>query len=99
MKATLLFCCSLLGAVLAVTCPADTVVNGYASVEGGTTGGGTATAVTVTTLADLTSNAGASSSRVIIVKGKSTPTAPLLLQVTRPLKATMQVPPLSEVLL
>ncbi|KFX85682.1 hypothetical protein O988_09927 [Pseudogymnoascus sp. VKM F-3808] len=69
MKATLLFCCSLLGAVLAVTCPADTGVNGYASVEGGTTGGGTATAVTVTTLADLTSNAGASGSRVIIVKG------------------------------
>lgn len=69
MKASFLFCCSLLGVALAVTCPADTGVNGYASVEGGTTGGGTAMAITVTTLADLTTNAGASGSRVIIVKG------------------------------
>ncbi|OBT84626.1 hypothetical protein VE02_05470 [Pseudogymnoascus sp. 03VT05] len=69
MKANVLFCCYLLGVVIAVTCPGDTGVNGYASVEGGTTGGGTATAITVTTLADLKTNAGASGSRVIIVKG------------------------------
>ncbi|OBT58253.1 hypothetical protein VE04_01290 [Pseudogymnoascus sp. 24MN13] len=69
MKANFLFCCSLLGVALAVTCPGDTGVNGYASVEGGTTGGETVTAIAVTTLADLKANAGASGSRVIIVKG------------------------------
>ncbi|OBT78153.1 hypothetical protein VF21_02735 [Pseudogymnoascus sp. 05NY08] len=69
MKANFLFCCSLLGVAIAVTCPGDTGVDGYASVEGGTTGGGTATAITVTTLADLKANAGASGSRVITAKG------------------------------
>ncbi|ELR03559.1 hypothetical protein VC83_02581 [Pseudogymnoascus destructans] len=69
MKANLLFCYSLLGVALAVTCPDDTGVNGYATVKGGTTGGGTATAITVTNLADFKSNAAAYGSRVIIVKG------------------------------
>jgi pectate lyase len=72
MKVSLGFCWTLLGVTHAITCPADPGVNGYASVGSGTTGGGSATAVTVTTAADLKSHAGASGSKVIIVKGTIT---------------------------
>ena len=64
---TLLFS-ALFGLGLAQSCP-DPGVNGFASQNGGTTGGGSAAPITVTTAADLRTHAKASGPRVIIVKG------------------------------
>lgn len=71
MKASILLLTSLLGLAATQSCP-DPAVNGFASVGSGTTGGGNASPITVTTAADLKTHAKASGARVIIVKGKIT---------------------------
>jgi pectate lyase len=50
-----------------IVCPKDMV--GFATLGGSTTGGGNAAPVTVTTLADLTTNAARTEPAVIIIKG------------------------------
>ncbi|KAF1976384.1 pectin lyase-like protein [Bimuria novae-zelandiae CBS 107.79] len=65
MKPTLLSFLFLLFSALEVTCT-DSGVNGFASANGGTTGGGSAVAVTVTTAADLKEAAGTPGAKVII---------------------------------
>ncbi|KAF2011989.1 polysaccharide lyase family 1 protein [Aaosphaeria arxii CBS 175.79] len=60
--------CALLGSSFAHNCP-NPGINGFASAAGGTTGGGNATAITVTNVEDLGNAAGASGARVIIVRG------------------------------
>ncbi|KAK6531728.1 hypothetical protein TWF694_002903 [Orbilia ellipsospora] len=71
MKVSVISLLSLLGLVAAQSCP-DPGVNGFAT---GTTGGGNATPITVTTAADLIANAKASGPKVIIVKGTITANA------------------------
>ncbi|KAM0324681.1 hypothetical protein ACHAQA_008074 [Verticillium albo-atrum] len=69
MKAGLFLLSSLLGLALGQSCPDSAVADGFASVGSGTTGGGNAAPVTVTSATDLRAAARASGRRVIVVRG------------------------------
>lgn len=59
---------SLLGVAVAQSCPDDGAI-GYASVEGGTTGGGDASPVTVTTADELREVISAEGPSVVVIEG------------------------------